>query len=93
MATWTWDPDKAEANKAKHGVSFETATLVFDDPLHIAVPDPHPDGDRWRTIGLAAGVVLLFVVHTDPDEHPEEIGRIISARRATSHERKEYEDG
>ena len=93
MTTWTWDPDKAEENKRKHGVAFETAPLVFDDPLQRSVPDLHPDGDRWRTMGVAAGIVLLFVMHTDPDEHPEGIGRIISARRATSHERKEYEDG
>ena len=41
---WTWDPDKAAANRVKHGLSFETAILVFDDPLHASKPDPHPDG-------------------------------------------------
>jgi len=49
---WTWDPDKAAANRAKHGLSFETAVQVFDDPLHASKPDPHPGGDRWHTIGL-----------------------------------------
>jgi uncharacterized protein (DUF4415 family) len=62
---WTWDRDKAKANRAKHGLSFETAVLVFDDPLHVSRPDPHPDGDRWHTIGLV-GSVLLLVVHTWP---------------------------
>src|SRR6516162_2337248 len=64
---WTWDPDKAAANRIKHGLSFETAVLVFDDPLHASKPDPHPEGDRWRTIGLV-GPVLLLVIHTWPEE-------------------------
>jgi uncharacterized protein len=91
---WTWDIDKAKANRAKHCLSFETAVLVFDDPLHASKPDPHPDGDRWHTIGLV-GPVLLLVVHTWPEETEEGelVGRIISARKATAHERKAYEEG
>ena len=91
---WTWDPDKAAANRAKHGLSFETAVLVFDDPLHASRPDTHPDGDRWQTIGLV-GSVLLLVAHTSPREFEggEPVGRIISARKATAHERKVYEEG
>jgi uncharacterized protein len=90
---WTWDPEKAAANRVKHGVSFETAMLVFDDPLHESKPDLHPDGDRWHTIGLV-GPVLLLVVHTWPEsEGDEPVGRIISARKATAHERKIYEKG
>ena len=83
---WTWDRDKAKANRAKHGLSFETAVLVFDDPLHVSKPDPHPDRDRWHTIGLV-GPVLLLVVHTwaDESEEREPVGRIISARKATTH--------
>jgi uncharacterized DUF497 family protein len=90
---WTWDPDKATTNRVKHGLSFETAVLVFDDPLHASKPDPHPDGDRWHTIGLV-GSVLLLVVHTWPEraEESEPIGRIISARKATAHERRAYEE-
>jgi uncharacterized protein len=67
---WTWDPDKAAANRLKHGLSFETAVLVFDDPLHASRPDTHPGGDRWHTIGLV-GPVLLLVVHTWPEESEE----------------------
>jgi hypothetical protein len=91
---WTWDPDKAAANRRKHGLSFETAVLVFYDPLHASKPDPHPDGDRWHTIGLV-GPVLLLVVHTWPEESEEgeQVGRIISARKATAHERRAYEKG
>ena len=89
---WTWDPDKAVANRIKHGLSFETAVLVFDDPLHASKPDPHPDGDRWHAIGLV-GPVLLLVVHTWPEEaESEQAGRIISARKATAHERRAYEE-
>ena len=91
---WTWDPDKAAANRLKHGLSFETAVLVFDDPLQASRPDPHPAGDRWHTIGLV-GPVLLLVVHTwpeDPDDG-EQVGRIISVRKATAGERRVYEEG
>jgi uncharacterized protein len=90
---WTWDRDKAAANRVKHGLSFETAALVFDDPFHASKPDPHSDGDRWHTIGLV-GSVLVLVVHTWPEgEEAEPTGRIISARKATAHERKVYEEG
>jgi uncharacterized DUF497 family protein len=92
---WTWDPRKATANRAKHGLSFETAALVFDDPFHATKPGPHPDDDRWHTIGLV-GPVLLLVIHTWPEaerEGEEPVGRIISARKATAHERKIYEEG
>ena len=91
---WTWDPDKVAENRTKHGLSFETAVLVFDDPLHASKPDPHPDDDRWQTIG-AVGPVLLLVVHTWPEAESkgdELVGRIISARKATAHERRAYEE-
>jgi uncharacterized protein len=91
----TWDPEKAAANRAKHGLSFDTALRVFDDPLHASKPDRHPDGDRWQTIGLV-GPVLLLVIHTWRDvesEGDEPVGRIISARKATAHERRAYEEG
>lgn len=92
---WTWDPEKAAANRIKHGLSFETAVLVFDDPFHASKPDPHLDDDRWQTIGLV-GPVLLIVIHTRPGsdfEADEAVGRIISARKATARERKVYEEG
>ena len=92
---WTWDPDKAAMNRCKHGLSFETAVLVFDDPLHASKPDSHPDGDRWHTIGLV-GSVLLLVIHAWPEAPSgaaEPVGRIISARKATARERMVYEEG
>lgn len=84
---WTWDPRKAATNLADHGVLFETALLVFDDPHLISGPDPHPDDDRWQVIGMV-NLTTLFVVHTAVDD--DGIGRIISARRATRGERKRY---
>ena len=92
---WTWDPKKDRANRRVHGLSFETAALVFDDPLAVSRPDLHPDEPRWQTIGMI-GTVAVLVVHTWPETDPvvgEELGRIISARKATSHERKAYEEG
>jgi len=90
---WTWNRAKAAANLWKHAVSFAAAARVFDDPLHLSQPDPHPDGDRWVTLGLV-GSVLLLVVHTAPDENDDDVvGRIISARKATAPERRAYEEG
>lgn len=91
---WTWDPDKAKKNLSKHGVSFPLAERVFGDPWAVTLPDPHPNGERWRTIGRpsSASHVTLFVVHTWPEGDDEE-GRIISARRAEPHERERYETG
>ena len=85
---WSWDERKAAANYAKHGVLFETATLVFEDAHRLSDPDPHADDDRWRTIGIARSVTL-FVVHTVIEA--DGTGRIISARKATATERKRYE--
>lgn len=87
---WTWSPEKETANRRKHGISFATACLVFDDPLHASRPDPHPDDDRWQTIGRV-GSVLLLVVHTSPADGGQ-LARIISARKATAHERRAYEE-
>ena len=92
---WTWDEDKNRINTQKHGLSFETAQLVFDDPLMAHRPDPHEGEERWHTIGMIEGVVVI-VAHTWPIPEPETgvaVGRIISARKATAHERRTYEEG
>ena len=89
----TWSDETNRTNKIDHGVSFETARLVFDDPLALTRRDPHPDGDRWQTVG-GIGTATVFVVHTWPEfDDAGEVGRIISARKATSHERRAYEEG
>lgn len=91
---WTWDSRKERGNRQAHGLSFETASRVFDDPLALSRPDDTTEEERWQTVGEIGGVIA-FVVHTwpTPDDSGEEVGRIISARKATAHERKAYEEG
>ncbi|MES2264191.1 MAG: BrnT family toxin [Pseudomonadota bacterium] len=92
---FSWDDAKNESNQRKHGVSFEAAKLVFDDPLHVTRQDRIENGEqRWQTIGMAGGVVLLLVAHTwyEADSGVEHI-RLISARRTSKLERKIYEQG
>jgi uncharacterized DUF497 family protein len=87
-----WDERKNASNRRKHGVSFEVAAAVFDDPMHVTAPDHEVEGEvRWRTVGEVQGMYLLVVAHTLIEED-EEIIRIISARAATAQERREYEE-
>ena len=90
---WTWDPEKAKANLEKHKVSFELAERALGDPFCISIPDPFPDEERWRTLGSPNldGIVVLYVVHKWPEDE-EGTGRIISARKAESNERRAYEE-
>ncbi len=88
---FVWDEEKNRRNRAKHKVSFETAALVFDDPNALNIQDRFIEGEeRWQTLGLVGGIVVLLVAHTVCEEDEEEIVRIISARKATSHERRIY---
>lgn len=84
-----WDPEKAERNLAKHGVSFDAASTVFGDRLAGTIPDPRDWGEERRlvTIGHSAGGLLFVVVYVERDYRT----RIISARRATRSERRSYE--
>ena len=87
-----WDEDKNRANYAKHGVSFEIARKVFDDPLVVYLFDRIVDGEeRWQAVGKALTLPLLVVAHASRDQDDEEIVRLISARQASSHERRRYE--
>jgi uncharacterized protein len=89
-----WDDNKSRLNLAKHKVSFESALIVFEDPNAICRLNQMVDGEqRWQTIGLIGGMVTLLVAHTYCEIGGEEVIRIISARKATSHERKIYEQG
>ena len=90
---WTWDQTKDRSNRQKHGLSLATASFVFEDPLALSRADEHSDEERWQTVGRV-GPVLIFVVHTWPEPiQGKESGRIISARKATPHERRAYEEG
>jgi uncharacterized protein len=78
------------------GLSLADGVPVLEsDPLAMSKPDPHPDGDHRQTVGSASGLVVLFVVQTGPIEHPDgtRSGRVISATKATSHEREAFEEG
>lgn len=88
-----WDERKDCSNRAKHRVGFETAMLAFEDPFHLSRVERIEGGEeRWQTIGFASDQMLLMVVHTTRDLDDEEVIRIISARRATTKERRRYED-
>lgn len=87
-----WDADKAASNLRKHGVSFETAMRAFADPLALTQQDRIEGAEqRWRTLGLVEGWLLLLVARTVWDEDDGEVIRIISARRAEPKERRCYE--
>jgi uncharacterized DUF497 family protein len=85
---FAWDPTKAAANAAKHGVTFQEASTAFDDELGAYYPDSL-HANRFLLIGYSAKRRLLYVVHA-------EVGvdaiRIISARKATKHEKARYEN-
>lgn len=86
-----WNPDKAGLNIEKHGVSFQEAATVFNDPLSVTFPDPdHSIGEnRYVIIGVSRVGQLLVVAHTDRGEKV----RIISTRKASRQERRFYEEG
>ena len=92
MIRFEWDATKNQINLFKHGVDFETAQLVFDDPCCITFIERTTGGEqRWQGIGSVQGLILLIVVHTYREIGSDELIRIISARQATRHERKLYE--
>jgi hypothetical protein len=89
---FTWDEHKNRVNQRKHGISFETAISVFDDPFHVSRQDREKDGEaRWQTVGMIRGVQVLLVAHTVEDE--DNVIRILSARKATPSERRIYAQG
>jgi uncharacterized DUF497 family protein len=86
---FTWDERKNRVNRRKHGVSFETAIRVFDDPYHLTRQDREIEAEpRWQTIGMVNGTHVLLVAHTVSED--EEVVHIISARKATRQERSIY---
>jgi uncharacterized DUF497 family protein len=87
---FVWDQEKANLNIKKHGIAFEEASSAFGDPLSLTAADPdHSKGEkRYILIGETLGGKLVVVAHT---ERRSTI-RIISARAATRHERRTYEE-
>jgi uncharacterized protein len=79
-----WDPVKSLRNLEKHGISFASAQLAFDDPRLLSVQDRVVDGEeRWQAIGMIGGTMLVLVAFTYREATGDEAIRIISARKAT----------
>jgi uncharacterized DUF497 family protein len=90
-----WDPNKARVNRKNHGIVFEQASTIFLDPMMISVFDTEHSEleDRWVTIGIDKNGVLLVVVHTFQQLAADSCRiRIISARKATRKEFKQYQE-
>ncbi len=85
---YQWDPKKSESNKKKHGVYFSDAATIFSDPFLLYNEDDSQKEKRFRALGMDACFRILVVVFT---WRGDDI-RIISARKATPRERKQYED-
>jgi uncharacterized DUF497 family protein len=91
--SFEWDLDKDRVNRAKHGVAFEDAMLVWDDPLMVLTRDLCETGEpRWIALGRIGVTTILFVVHVYRGDEGEQRIRIISARKATRHERRKYDE-
>ena len=88
--TFEWDEEKAEEYERKHGVAFEEAKTIFNDPFSLTVYDPNHsvDEDRYLDLGLSSNGRILVVSYTERNENI----RLISSREATSMERRNYEE-
>jgi uncharacterized DUF497 family protein len=89
-----WDPAKARQNARKHRVTFERGATVFLDPNALSLfDDQHSEEEeRWTTLGLDETGVLLVISHTYHEEAEQSARvRLISARKATKNEKKQYQ--
>ena len=87
-----WDEEKSRRNLRDHGISFDDASLVFDDIYRITKEDSVVEGEqRWRTIGIAFDISVVLVVHLEEDLDEDLLIRIISARKATKGESDDYD--
>jgi uncharacterized DUF497 family protein len=84
--SFEWDHNKATINLDKHGVDFADAATVFDDSNAVTIDDPDHNEERFVTIGMDAYGRILVVVYTWRGD----VIRIISARKSTKHEQKQY---
>jgi uncharacterized DUF497 family protein len=89
-----WDPIKARKNYQKHKISFERASEIFLDPIALSIYDKEHSNteDRWITIGKTKSEIIIVVIHTFQEIQENNIRiRIISARKATKHEKIQYQ--
>lgn len=90
-----WDPNKAQSNIEKHGITFEEAAEVFLDALQLSIfDDEHSEHEeRWITLGKNSKGYLIVVIHTFEEHNHQKVTlRIISARKATKQEQQQYEE-
>jgi len=94
MSRFDWDPAKNRENRRKHGVGFETASLIVEDQWILSRKDlsHHDAEDRYNALGEIAVGVVLFVVYTCREHDGEEFLRLISARGASAQEKRFYEE-
>jgi hypothetical protein len=94
ISRFDWDPAKNRENPRKHGVRFETALLIFDDPWILSRKDlSHDDPEeRYNALGEIAPGTVLFVVFTWRERDGVETVRLISARSASAQEKRSYEE-
>jgi len=87
--TFEWDQNKSDENERKHGITFEEAKTVFNDPFAITINDPDHSDDEYRDIdiGFSSKGRVLIVWYTERNQNI----RIIGCRKATRYERKTYE--
>jgi uncharacterized DUF497 family protein len=90
--TFEWDAAKAASNQRKHGVSFDEALTVFSDPLGRILDDPDHSRDEVRFLLLGESIARRCLAVAFTDRGPDRI-RLISARKATRLERRQYEEG
>jgi hypothetical protein len=83
---YEWDNNKAKSNLQKHGIDFADVISVFTDDASVTIMDDGSDEEQFVTIGMDAFGRILVVVYTWREENI----RIISARKATRHERRQY---
>ena len=90
VVEFEWDQDKATNSEKKHGISFSEATTVFADPLELTISDPDHSVEEYRFLSIGRSNVGNLLVVSYTERHENHI-RIISARKATRHEQKYYE--
>lgn len=87
---YEWDESKRQINLQKHGLDFRDAPAIFDGPMLVGLDSRlNYDEDRWIGIGFL-GKIVVIIVYTELIEH--EVRRVISLRKATSNERKRFEE-
>ena len=92
IVDFEWDEKKDEANRLRHHISFEDARYVFADPFAVTRADYTEDEPRWQIMGHIGTGILVLAVYAMRRRAGQDVIRIISARKATSQEKRRYEN-